>query len=99
MKSDVETIGANSRAASALLKDMSNERRLMILCYLMEGEKGVSELEQLVGISQSSMSQHLARLRRGNLVATRREAQSIIYSLNGNRVPLVLQALVEAFKS
>ena len=99
MKTDVEALQTNSRPASALLKTMSNERRLMILCYLMEGEKRVSELEKLVGISQSAISQHLARLRRHNVVATRREAQTIFYSLSDARVPVVLRALERAVKS
>ena len=89
---------ANSRAASAVLKTMSNERRLMILCHLMEGEKTVSELQRLIGISQPALSQHLARLRRDNVVTTRREARTIFYSLSDARVPVVLQALERAFK-
>ena len=100
MKIDVEAMRANSRAASAFLKAMGNECRLMVLCYLMEGQKTVSELEHLIGgISQSALSQHLARLRRENVVATRRDAQSIYYSLAGKQVPVVLQALEQAVKS
>ncbi len=100
MTIDVDAMRANSRAASALLKTMGNECRLMVLCYLMEGQKTVSELEHLIGgISQSAMSQHLARLRHQNVVATRREAQSIYYSLSDARVPVVLQALEQAVKS
>ena len=99
MKIDVKALGANSSAASALLKAMSNERRLMILCYLTEGEKTVSELQWLIGISQSALSQHLARMRRDNVVATRREAQNIYYSLASSQVPVVLEALGKAVKS
>ena len=64
--------------ASTLLKAMSNQHRLMILCQLVPGEKCVSELEEIIGLSQSALSQHLARLRRDNLVSTRREAQTIL---------------------
>ena len=82
-----------TRRASALLKAMSNERRLLILCHLAEGERSVGELEALVGLSQSALSQHLARLRRDRLVRTRRAAQSIIYSLEGNEALGVMDAL------
>ncbi len=99
MDIDVKALGANSSAAGVLLKTMSNERRLMILCYLTEGEKTVSELQQLIRISQSALSQHLARLRRGNVVATRREAQKIYYSISSKQVLVLLQGLQQALKS
>jgi DNA-binding transcriptional ArsR family regulator len=76
---------------------MANERRLLILCYLMEGEKSVGQLVSLIGISQSALSQHLARLRRGNLVTTRRENQNIYYSLSSQAVPIVLDAVQRVF--
>ncbi|MBF0267739.1 MAG: winged helix-turn-helix transcriptional regulator [Alphaproteobacteria bacterium] len=69
--------------AKNLLKSLSNERRLLLLCQLTDGEKNVTELGELVGISQSSISQHLARLRADGLVKTRRASQTIYYSLNG----------------
>lgn len=67
--------------ASSLLKAMSNEHRLLILCKLVAGEKSVRELEHLVGLRQTTLSQHLARLRYVGLVTTRRSAQNIFYSL------------------
>ncbi len=97
MTLDIQTMRSNARPASSLLKAMSNERRLMILCHLMEGEKSVGQLEGLIGISQSALSQHLARLRRDNLVSTRREAQSIYYSLSGRDVPVIVDALQGVF--
>lgn len=84
---------SNARRASTLLKAMSNERRLLILCYLAEGEKSVGELEDLVDLSQSALSQHLARLRRDKLVRTRRSAQNIYYSLNGHEAQTVMATL------
>lgn len=81
------------RQASALLKAMSNERRLLILCHLSRGERSVGELGELVGVSQSALSQHLAKLRRDRLVRTRREAQTIYYSLDGGRAQQVLDTL------
>lgn len=83
----------NARQASALLKAMANERRLLILCYLAEGERSVSELESLVSLSQSALSQHLARLRRDGLVTTRRSAQTIYYSLAGREAGAIMETL------
>jgi DNA-binding transcriptional ArsR family regulator len=82
-----------AREASALLKAMSNERRLLLLCHLSRGERSVGELCQLVDISQSALSQHLAKLRADGLVNTRREAQTIYYSLRGEAVQSILDSL------
>ncbi|MBC8269704.1 MAG: helix-turn-helix transcriptional regulator [Rhodospirillaceae bacterium] len=90
---DLERIQDNARRASTLLKSMSNQHRLMILCQLVPGEKCVGELEKIVGLSQSALSQHLARLRRDNLVSTRREAQTIHYSLSGEEASAVIETL------
>jgi len=83
----------NLEFATVLLKALSNEKRLGIICTLSEGEKSVGELENIVGLSQSALSQHLARLRRDNIVNTRREAQTIFYSLKGEEVPALLECL------
>ena len=90
---DVNDLRENARRASVLLKAMSNERRLLILCHLAGGEKSVGEMEKLVGLSQSALSQHLARLRRDGLVATRRAAQTIFYSLAGDEPQAVMATL------
>jgi len=74
---------------------MGNEHRLVILSHLAEGEKSVSELRHLVGLNQSALSQHLAKLRREELVETRRDAQRVIYSLNGTSPWRLLEALQE----
>ena len=66
---------------SELMKVLSNEHRLMILCQLVEKERSVGELAELLGMRQATLSQHLAVLRRDGIVGTRREAQSIYYSL------------------
>jgi len=79
--------------ASALLKAMGNKHRLMILCHLSETEACVSALERVVGLSQSALSQHLAKLRNENLVKTRRHAQTIFYSLSGSVASEVIKAL------
>jgi len=84
------------RALSALLKPMANENRLMVLCLLLDGERSVSEMTGMLGLGQASLSQHLARLRLEGLVETRREGQSVIYSLcdgQANQVLTVLRGL------
>jgi len=90
---NLEQIQANAQRASILLKAMSNQHRLLILCQLVPGEKCVSELEKIVGLSQSALSQHLARLRRDGLVSTRREAQTIFYSLSGEEASAVIETI------
>jgi DNA-binding transcriptional ArsR family regulator len=90
---ELEKLQESARRASALLKAMSNEHRLMILCQLLPGEKSVGELERIIGLSQSALSQHLARLRRDSLVTTRRQAQTIFYSLAGVEARAVIDTL------
>lgn len=76
---------------------MSNESRLLILCNLAEGEKSVGELQELVELSQSALSQHLAVLRRDGLVTTRRSAQSIFYSLASEPAKAIMATLYAYF--
>ena len=90
---ELEKLQDSARRASTLLKAMSNEHRLMILCQLLHGEKSVGEMERLIGLSQSALSQHLARLRRDGLVQTRRQAQTIFYSLSGTEAAAVIDTL------
>lgn len=97
MNGDPSVLQENARRGSTLLKAMSNEHRLMILCQLLRGEMNVGQLEGIVGLSQSALSQHLARLRKDDLVKTRREAQTIFYSLKGPEAEAVLQALYNLY--
>ncbi|HJO68091.1 MAG TPA: metalloregulator ArsR/SmtB family transcription factor [Rhodospirillales bacterium] len=90
---DTEYLKANVAEASKLLKAMSNRHRLTVLCHLVHGEKRVGELEEITGLGQSALSQHLARLRRDDLVKTRRAAQTIYYSLSGGNAIAVIDAL------
>lgn len=76
---------------------MGNTHRLMILCQLSKGERNVGELERIVGLSQSALSQHLARLRNDNLVKTRRAAQTIYYSLAGEEAAAVIETLCRLY--
>ena len=96
---DLNRFQDSARKASTLLKAMSNEHRLMILCQLTKGEKCVSELETIIGLSQSALSQHLARLRRDEVVKTRRSAQTIFYSLAGPEARAVIETLYDFYCS
>lgn len=89
----------HDKAAHAveLLKAMANEWRLMILCQLSEGEKTVSELQEILGLSQSALSQHLAVLRRERIVRAQKQAQSVSYSLAGDDATKVMHTLHEVF--
>lgn len=94
---DVKEVERNIEVAVNLLKALSNERRLLIICALYKGEKSVGELEEIVGLSQSALSQHLARLRRDGLVNTRRNAQTIYYSMNDRATEAVLKCLYDIY--
>jgi DNA-binding transcriptional ArsR family regulator len=96
---NVDAFCAHVPRASTLLKAMSNEHRLMILCRLLGGEMSVGELERHIGLSQSALSQHLARLRRDSLVKTRRQAQTIYYSLAGGEAIALIDALAHLYRA
>lgn len=87
----------NARRAAGLLKAMSNPSRLVILCQLAEGERSVGELEQEVGLSQSGISQHLAVLRREHVVSSRRDRQTVFYSLGSEDVVALMATLHKVF--
>lgn len=89
----------NAEQAVILLKMLANKHRLMLLCLLQAGEKSVSELNAQVPIPQSTLSQHLSFLRREKLVETRRDAQTIYYSLPDNNVIPVINLLYELYCS
>jgi DNA-binding transcriptional ArsR family regulator len=76
--------------ASMLLKALSNECRLLILCNLLDGEKSVTELNQRIDLSQSALSQHLARLRRDELVKIRKQAQTVYYRIASSEAEQVI---------
>lgn len=93
----MEVTSEKAAEAAAFLKTLANENRLMVLCFLAQGEKSVTELELLLGIRQPNLSQQLARLRAEGLVKTRRDAKSIYYSLDSEEVVLVIQLLYKMF--
>jgi len=87
----------NAVHVACLLKAMANPSRLMILCQLAERECSVGELERAVGLSQSGISQHLAVLRRSDVVKSRREGQTVFYSLASSDVVAVMGTLYSVF--
>ena len=89
----IQVIRRNAQNASALLKALANENRLMILCLLVEGEMTVSEINIQMDLSQSALSQHLAVLRKDGLVATRRESQTIYYRIASQEAGKILETL------
>lgn len=86
-------------SGSRLLKALGNEKRLEILYNLLEKELNVGELEKIVGLSQSALSQHLAILRVENIVKTRRAAQTIYYSIKSDKVIKVLNFIDKIFNN
>ena len=95
--SDFEILLNQARKASDLMKVLSHESRLLILCILTEGEKSVSELEEIMSMPQSAVSQQLARLRFDRLVTTRRDGRVIYYSIASEEVASMIESLYEFF--
>ncbi|WP_339106959.1 metalloregulator ArsR/SmtB family transcription factor [Thioclava sp. GXIMD4216] len=92
-----EEMTGRAQEAAGLLKALSHEGRLMILCHLTEGERSVSDLENLLGARQAAVSQQLARLRQDGLVETRRDGKTIFYSIRDERVKRLLTTMYELF--
>jgi DNA-binding transcriptional ArsR family regulator len=93
----VEDIARHAAEAANLLKLMGNEKRLLILCSLVQGPLSVGELNSRVDLSQSALSQHLALLRECGLVETVRESQSIVYSLPRGPVTRMIALLQDIY--
>jgi len=83
--------------ASELLKALANRHRLLIICQLIDGERSVGELAAFLNLRDSTVSQHLALLRKDGLVSARREAQTIFYSIASEPAREVLKTLYQAF--
>lgn len=81
-KTDMDMLGKRAAEVARLLKLVANEQRLLVLCRLRDGEASVGELVDLCELSQSSVSQHLARMREGGLLTSRREGTTIYYRLD-----------------
>lgn len=93
----MEDMVKQSAQAATFLKALSNENRLMILCHILDQELSVTALNERLPLSQSALSQHLAVLRKDGLVSTRRESQTIFYSIGDNRVKELILTLHQLF--
>ena len=96
---DARRMAAAAQKASELMKTLGHKDRLMVLCHLSSGEKSVGELARLLEIPQSPLSQHLARMRKENLVSTRRDAQTIYYSIASPEAAGLVKLLHELYCS
>ena len=94
---DFEQMQSAADQASALMKTLGHSGRLMVLCQLASGEKSVGELSELLDIQQSPLSQHLSRMRTEGLVTTRRDAQTIYYSLDSGEAGKVIECLYNLY--
>lgn len=91
---DLQALQASAAQAAALLRAMGNEQRLLVLCLLtQEGELSVGAINAVVPLSQSALSQHLAKMRDEGLVATRREGQTVYYRIDSPNVARLMQTL------
>ena len=96
---DAQRLKTRSEEAADLLSAMGNQKRMMILCNLASGEMQVGTLAEKVDLSQSALSQHLAKLRTRQLVKTRREAQAVHYSINSEPVLQMLRTLSSIYSN
>jgi ArsR family transcriptional regulator, virulence genes transcriptional regulator len=94
---DLETMKATAPKVSGLMKVLSNEHRLMILCQLVETERSVGEMADALNMRQAALSQQLALLRKDGLVSTRRDAQTIYYSLARKDVRALMGFLYQTY--
>jgi len=97
MKINSDIMEAAADQASELLKALSNRHRLLIICQLINGERSVGELAQSLDLRDSTVSQHLALLRKDGLVSARRDAQTIYYSIESDPAREVLKTLYQVF--
>jgi DNA-binding transcriptional ArsR family regulator len=94
---DMEQMSEAADRASALMRTLGHKGRLLILCQLASGEKSVGELSENLDIPQSPLSQHLSRMRKEGLVKTRRQAQSIYYSLKADEAGIIIECLYRLY--
>ena len=94
---DLAMFEESAGRAATLLRLLGNEKRLMLLCQLADGELSVRDIQSRVGLSQSALSQHLALLREEGVVGTRRESQTIYYRIVDHAAMRVIQTMAELF--
>lgn len=95
---DLAAMEMGAARAEALLSLLANRHRLMVMCYLIDGEKTVTELLERGNLSQSALSQHLGKLREANLVTTRRDGQKIHYSIASSEAQALIELLCDLYK-
>jgi len=98
-RNDLGATAVRARDASDFLKALAHPNRLLILCILCEGERSVTELEQMLALRQPTVSQQLARLRTDGLVSARRQGKTIYYSLGSSDVRTVVEAVSRVFRN
>ena len=94
---NLQDLAPRAAEAEAFLKAMANRHRLMVLCELHKGERSVTQLQQTLGLGQSALSQHLSRLRDEKIVATRRQSQTIYYTLADPNAARLIGLLYDAY--
>ena len=97
MKIDSTIMESAADQASDLLKALSNRHRLLIICQLIDGERSVGDLAEFLSLRDSTVSQHLALLRKDDLVSARREAQTIYYSITSDPAREILKTLYQVY--
>ena len=97
MKINPDTMTAAAESASELLKSLANRHRLLIVCQLIDGERSVGDLAAFLGLRDSTVSQHLALLRKDGLVSARRDAQTIYYSIASDPARELLKTLYQVY--
>jgi len=93
MKSSIKVMQRNSQNAAGMLKLLANPKRLIVLCHLVKGEKSVGQLAELVDLSHSALSQHLAKMRALELVEADKRGQMVYYKINNPEVEAILSTL------
>lgn len=94
---DQQKLAENAQHVAAILKQLANPHRLMILCCITHNEMTVGDLNEQINLSQSALSQHLAKLRESNIVTTRRESQTIYYRIADEKIKKLLDVLQQEF--
>jgi DNA-binding transcriptional ArsR family regulator len=94
---DTKELGRNAAKAEAMLKQLAHAGRLVILCSLTEGEKTVGQLVELVDLSQSAVSQHMAKLREAGLVESDKRGQMVFYRLKSKEVQAIISTLYRIY--
>jgi len=97
LRTNLGALASHAKGASEFLKALAHPNRLLILSILCEGERSVTELEQLLALRQPTVSQQLARLRVDGLVKARRQGKTIYYSLGSNDVRIIVEAVSRVF--